>query len=228
MAFSIAGLGGLAYNWIKNPLIIVSFLILILAGSFLYLKIRRRRRLKFPIHEITEYGVNTLKAGWLGINLHLRGLWWTGREIMRTDENEIIEGFSEEDFTEINGERGIIICRDAISKRLFPISRLIIDKESRKIMARVPPKEFIDTSVEIIKEAKDETSDRLTKILQFVAWALVLIISLLAIVFIVQMIKSSQQEASKLVLEAGKTCLESARQVCSDIANIATHGTTAP
>lgn len=227
MAFSLSGVGGLLFKWVINPLFWVLIILVILGFVMMFLVIRKKRALKYPTIEFTEYGINKLKSGWFGLNMHLRGLWWTGRETLRTDEGEIIEGFSEEDFTEVDGQRGIIIARDPISKRLFPIRNFSIDHKSRAIMAKVPPREFIDTAIDVIKEASKETKDRMEKVLQFVAWALVLIVSLLMIIFIVQLIKSAQEKASNLVLEAGKTCLESAKSVCSNIANLAT-GSNAP
>jgi hypothetical protein len=42
-------------------------------------------------------------------------------------------------------------------------------------------------------------------------------VSLIAIIVIVKMVENGQQEAGRLITEAGQTCLTNAREVCNQI-----------
>lgn len=205
---------------VVNPLMWLVIIIGIMIMVFVFLKIRKRRALKYPSIEIVDLGngktgLNKLRCGWLGKNLFLRGLWWTGREVMRTNENEEILNFSEEDFQEVDGQRGVVFYRDPISRTLVPINHLHI--EGKAMVAAIPPAEYVDAAIDIVRDAERETSDWREKIIMWALIGGIIIFALISIILITQMIKTAQDKAANLVLEAGKTCLESAKSVCSQI-----------
>lgn len=217
----ISGVTQWIFKMLINP--IVWFLILVGIVVFIVgcLWIRKKRALRYGGAELVDlggngkFGVNFVKCGWYGIKIYARGLWWRGREVMRTKEMEMINEFSEEDFQEVDGKRGVVFFRDPINKELYPINRLQV--QNKELIAKIPPAEFVDNALSIIDQAIKETSDWKERIMQFIAWAMVIIFSLVAIIIIVQMVKNGQDNAAKLIADAGKTCLENARTVCSEI-----------
>lgn len=214
-----------------KPLIWLIILIGSLAVIFGFLIIRKKRRAQWECVEIVDLGgngktcLNTLKCGWFGIKIYAKGLFWSGREVMRTNSMEIIHSFSEEDFQEVNGKRGVVIYRDPITKMLFPISKLRV--HNKELLADIPPADFIDTAIDIIKDATKETSDFRDKLLQFAGWALVVVFSLIAIIFIVRMVQQGQKDAGDLIIKAGETCLSNAKEVCTQVCSNV-KSTTAP
>lgn len=216
----LSGVTQWVISMVVNPLMWLVLIIGFVLGIFIILKIRKRRALKYPAIEIVDLGngnmgLNKLRCGWFGKQMYLKGLWWRGREVMRTNTGEEILNFSEEDFQEVDSQRGVVFYRDPISRSLIPIDRLkIIGKE---MVANIPPAEYVDTAIDIVRDAERETSDWREKVIMWAIFGGLIIFALVSIIVIIQMIKNSQSEASKLVLEAGKTCLESARSVCSQI-----------
>lgn len=209
-------------KWIVNPLMWLILIIIFVLGTLGILYIRKRRALQYEGIEITDYGINTgIKCGWFGSKWYLKGLWTTGDERMFTSDGEEIINFSEEDFVEIDGKRGVPFIRDPISRRLFP-AKITLDKKSKEIMAEVPPRSYIDAAVDIFNEASKETSDWKDKVIQFVAWALIIVFSLVAIIVIVQYVKHGQKEAADLLLQAGQKGAEACRNICKEAVNIAT------
>jgi len=83
-----------------------------------------------------------MKAGYFGKKSYLKGLWWSGEEVLKTSCNDTVAYFSTEDFQEVNGERGIICYRDPIRRNiLFPISKL--QMENKELIAAVAPADYI-------------------------------------------------------------------------------------
>lgn len=220
--FDIGGAGGLILGWLLNPLIWIVIIFLVLAFTFGVLKIRKKRKLIYQCLEIVDYGgekagFNLIKCGWFGKKKALKGLWDTGEEQMETGDGEIIYEFSTEDFMEINGKRGVVCFRDPVNQNiLVPINKTKV--ENKKLLGNIAPAEFRDVALGIIEDADKETSDWKERVMQFVMWGLVVVFSLVSIIVIAQMVKNGQQEASNLIVEAGKTCLENAKTVCSQIA----------
>ena len=217
---SLGNISGSLTKFLLTPLVWFGLIIFAIFGIFLIFIIKKRRNLKFPCHEITAFGINTFKVGWFGIDWKLGGLITRGRKVLRTKEGEIIANFHETDFVEINGQRGVVVYRDPQSKLLYPLQFTQFQPnkaEFDKIKTKVPPREFVDTAIDIIRETTTETQDRLQKILQFAGWALVVIASLVAIIVVTQMVKTGQAEASDLIVKAGETCLQNAKDICSQI-----------
>lgn len=227
MAFDVANIGGLIIGWLLNPLIWILIVFFVVAFTWGILLIRRRRKLIYNCAEIVTYsedgekfGINIIKCGWFGKKKWLKGLWDTGEEQIETKDKDIVYEFSTEDFQEINGKRGVVCYRDPINQNiLVPISKAtIVNKE---FLGAIAPADFRDVALSIIEDADRETADWKDKIIQFVMWGLVVVFSLVSIIVVAQMVKNGQTEASKLIVEAGQTCLQNAKEVCSQIATSA-------
>jgi uncharacterized membrane protein len=231
----LSGAAGLFSAWIVNPLIWLLIIGVFIILSFGLLLVRKRRMLKYSAAEIVDLGgqgktnINFLgrrAAGYFGKQKWLFGYWDFGEKVMKTKDGEIIEQFSEEDFQEVNGERGVIFYRDPVRRLLFPINRLQIG--NKHLTAVIAPAEYTDAAIDIIKAAEKETADWREKLMQFVGWALVVIFSLVAIIVITQMVKQGQAETAKLIADGGKQCMELAKGVCSDMINQFSLRSTAP
>lgn len=230
-AFNLGGIGGMLKGWLLNPLIWILIIFVLMAITYGFLLIRRKRKLIYECVEIVSYedkgnkfGFNFFKCGWFGKKKWLNGLWDYGTEQMETKDKDIIYGFSTDDFQEINGKRGVICYRDPVNQNvLVPINKATI--RNKELLAEIAPEDYRETASRIIEDAEKETADWKDKLMQFIAWALVVIFSLVAIIVIAQMVKNGQKEASELIVQAGKTCLENAKEICSQIA---IQSTTAP
>lgn len=216
-----SGISSMIMTWIVNPLLWLLIIIFMILAGLGILWFRRKRKLLYPVAEVVDLGrghgaINTdLKAGYFGKKLYLRGLWWTGEECVRTNLGDIIEDFSTEDFQEVNGERGIVCFRDPLRRNvLVPINKFEV--KNKEFVACIAPSDYTDTAIDIVKDAVNETSDWKDKLIQFGAWALVVIFSLVAIIVIVQMVKNGQDKSAELLLNAGKQGAEACRSICSD------------
>lgn len=233
MAISLGSVSGLLMQWIINPLMWLLILIGFMGILLFFLWLRRKRRLMYPVAEYVDLGngkscINTdLKAGWFGKKLYLRGLWWTGEEIMRTSLGDIIHDFSTEDFQEVNGERGIHCYRDPVRQNIL----VPLDKTSftnKAAVANIAPSDFTDTAVNIVNDATLEVSDWKDKLIQFGGWALVVIFSLVAIIVIVQMVNHGQDKSAELLLQSGEKGAAACRDICSQALSQALSRSTAP
>lgn len=211
-------------NWMLQPLFWSVILLVFLVFTMGFLYIRKRRKLVFPAAEFVDLGkgktslnfLGAKGAGWFGKETFLFGLWDYGDNVLRTNRGELIAEFSEEDFQEVNGRRGVVFYRDPVRRFLFPINRL--DVSNKHLTMEIAPADFTDTGIQIIRKAERETSDWKERAMQYIALGLLIIFSFITIIMIINMIKNSQLEAKNLILEAGKTCLESAKSVCSQFA----------
>jgi len=218
MAFSISSISGYLMNWIINPLMWLILILVFVGGLALILYIRKRRRFIYPCAEVvslgeTNFNMNIIKAGYFGKKSYLRGLWWTGESVMKTSDGDVVHYFSTDDFKELNGERAVFCYRDPIRQNiLVPLSHLKIT--NKDLIAKIAPADYTDVAVSIVEDATNEITDWKDKLIQFGAWALVVVFSLVAIIVIVQMVKNGQKEAADLLLQAGKEGTAACAEVC--------------
>lgn len=218
----LSGATQLLFDWLLSPLIWFVLIFVFLAGTMGVLWIRKRRKLIYEFIEIVDYdygktGFNLIKGGWFGKKKALRGFLDFGEEQLETQDGEAILNFSTEDFQEINGKRGIIITRDPVNPEiLVPINNIKI--KGKEMLAEIAPGDYRDASMRIIDDADRETKDWTEKIVQWVLMGMTIIFALVSIIVIAQMVKHGQTEASNLIIESGKTCLENAKEVCQQIA----------
>jgi hypothetical protein len=213
----------LLFDWLLSPFIWFALIFVFIAATFGFLWIRKKRKLVYEIIEIVDYdygktGFNLIKGGWFGKKKALKNWFDYGDERIETQDGDIIQDFSTEDFQEINGKRGIIVARDPVNPEiLVPISKVRIN--GKEMLNEIAPAEYRDAALRIIDEADRETSDWTKQVVQWVLIGGTIIFALVSIIIIAQMVKHGQQEASDLIVEAGKTCLENAKEVCQSLAS---------
>jgi len=182
VALNISGFSSKIFSWIITPLFWLFLLIFFIVGVLMILYIRRWKRYVYPTIEVVDLGngklgFNKLKSGWFGKKTYLRGLWWTGEDVLRTNQGDRIENFSTKDFQEVDGTRGVVCFRNQLRQNiLVPISQLKLENE--ELIADIAPADYTDVAVDIVKDAAKETSDWRDKLIQFGQWALVIIFSL--------------------------------------------------
>jgi len=208
-------------KYIVNPLIWLIIILFVVGGSFGILWFRRRRKYVYSVAEIVDLGrgkgaINCdLKAGYFGKKSYLKGLWWSGEEVLKTTLGDIITDFSTEDFQEVNGERGVVCFRDPLRRNvLVPISQFKVD--GKEFVANIAPSDYTDTAIDIVKDAVAETSDWRDKLVQFAGWALLVVFSLVAIIVITQMVKQGQDKSAELLLQAGTEGAKACTNICTD------------
>lgn len=217
--FGDIGIGGLFFGWMRSFIFwgILAFVLIFIV--FGYLIIRKRRKLIYPTIELTDLGKGKIgfretKSGWF----KTRKIWlydYGGEEYLMTKDGRKIQGGSSEDFHDIRGKRGLIVYRKSDDpKILVPISKMWV--ENRKLVNSIAPADYRDASVQIIKQAQAETQSTLEKILPYIAIGLLALIFFISIILIVQMVKNSQAEASKLILQAGQQA-EMCKQYLSEL-----------
>lgn len=211
---------GMIMGWLLTPAIWLFLIMFFLIGVFGILWLRKKRRLQYKCIELVDLknraGFNNLKCGYFGTNLYLRGLWWSGEEVLRTDTGEIIHNFSTEDFQEIDGERGVICYRNPLRQNiLLPISQL--DISNKDLIATIAPADYTETAVKIYENAVKETSTTMDKLLPIMMIGGIVVFALVSIIMITQMVKTGQAEASNLLLQAG----DKGVAYCKDVLNTA-------
>jgi hypothetical protein len=223
-----ATIKNILWDWVINPLFWLLIIVFILVAVFIALKIRKKRKLIFPAVEVTEFGFNFLKVGWFGKKSFLKNLWDYGDQVMKTPTGELIEQFSEEDFTIVNGKRGVIFFREPHNRNLLPVSKFGLDAKSREITLTIPPRDFINTALEIIDEADRETSDWRQKAIMAILIGGVLIFALVSVIIIVKFTDERLDKAAATVIQAGTVCTDNCRLICSEIASGFAKSSNAP
>lgn len=221
--FGSTGIGSIFSSPLLNPLVWVVVILVLVVFVFTVIKLRKRRKLAYPAAEIVDLGsgktsinfIGSRGAGWFGKNRIFFGLWDKGDEVMRIKDMTIVEQFSETDFQEVNGRRGVVFYRHPVNKNLLPISKMEV--VNAELLNTLAPIEFMETAVDIIKANEIETRDKWEKWAPVLVLAGVIIFAVISLIIVSQVFKHSITEASDLVLSAGKTCLESAKSVCTQI-----------
>lgn len=200
---------GFFFGWLRSWLfwivLLLAFLLVVI-GSLL---IRKRRKLQYPVVELTDLGKGKIgmrrnKAGWFRSKTLFFGLYdYAGEEYLKTKDKRTIQQASSEDFHDIGGKRGLVVYRKSDDPAILaPVSKM--ELKNRSLMNEVAPADYRDASVKIMQQAQRETMSGMEKFAQYAIPIFMGIIFILAIIFIVQMVKSSQAEAKELILEAGK------------------------
>lgn len=217
----ISAYTGMVMQWLLTPIIWIILFFVFIFVSVGILWIRKKRRLMYPTVEIVDLGngkmgFNLFKSGWFGKKQYFKNLIHFGGEVLKTKDGETIEEFSSEDFQEVNGKRGVICYRDPLNpKILVPINHLYT--KNKNLVAEIAPASYRDTAISIIKTAEEETRDKWANLVQWMIFGGVIIFALVSIIVITQMVKNGQAEASKLIVDAGDTCLKNAQEICGQI-----------
>lgn len=210
------------FKLLLNPLLWFVLVVFAVLAIIMFLNLRKKRRLKFRAIEFIEAGndninYNILKCGMFGKNSYFRGLWWSGREVMKTEAGEEIIGFSEEDFQVVNGKKAVTFYRHPINRQLIPVNKARI--ENKEVVAELPPAEYVDAGIDIIRQSIKEASDWRDKLIAYAFLGLMFIVALILIIVIMNGVSSAQDKASKLIVDAGNTCMQNAKEVCQELFN---------
>jgi len=218
MAFDWGGISGVVFSWLSSFMFWGIFLVAFLFGTIGLLILKKRRKLKFPVIEITGLGAGKVgllkhKGGWFRSKTFFFGLWdYGGDELFRLKDGREVQGSSSEDYHDIFGRRGLIVQRKGDDpKILLPISEIELDEDAKHALISIAPGDFRDASTNILRRAENETRGTWEKILPWIALGGLGIILFICIILIVQMVKNGQAEASKLILEAGKIVADSGK-----------------
>ncbi|MDI6738650.1 MAG: hypothetical protein QME12_09160 [Nanoarchaeota archaeon] len=210
-------------KWVINPLFWLLIIMGFVLGTALVLWVRKKRRLKYPGVEIVDLGqgriaFNFCKTGWFGDKIYLNMLWWSGNEVMRIDSGQKILEFSTEDYQEVNGQRGVVFYRSPTDQDiLVPINK--VHYKNKELVAEIAPAAYRDAATDMFNDSCKETTDFKEKLIQFAAWALVVIFSLVAIIVIVQYVKHGQDKAADMMMQAGEKGIAYCKDLCGTIAN---------
>jgi len=206
-------------------IVLICFLIII---AFLFLVIKKGRKLSVPIIECTslgrgKFGIKSgkkLKGGWFKHKTTLFGLWDYGyEEVFRTKDKRKVLSVSSEDYHEINGKMGLLCMRSPEDpKILVPISKAKV--ENGDILFKIAPADYRSVVVDIVKSAEKETQDKIDKVMQYVFWGGIIIFSFIAIILITQMVKNGQAEAKDLILEAGRMNEQNLKNICGGVKSV--------
>jgi len=218
---------GALFGWLTTGLFWVGLLLFMVICVFAFLFIRRWKILSVPIIEEVPIGrgklqikTKKMKGGWFKNNLTFFGLYdYGGEDIFRLKDGRRVYGVSSMDYHDINGKPGLIVTRSSQDPRILaPIQSVLL--RNGEILETVAPIELRSASVDIIKKAEKETADKTAQMVQWVMWGGIIIFSFIAIIMITQMVGKGQEEASNLIMEAGKMNTENLKTICAGFKSV--------
>jgi len=215
---------GIALGWLRSGLFWVILIGLVVVGGVGFLKIKKRRKLRYPILMVVNIGNGKIAtkettAGWFKQKTMFFGLIDYGHEeVLKTKDGLRVLAGASTDFHEINGKSGLI-CKqkDDDPKILVPISKAKVYNEH--LLAEIAPADYRDASVQIMEEATSELKPTWEKILGYALFGGAIIIAIVGFIFASQTFNHSIDKASETVLEAGKLVAQ-----CKASAVVATTG----
>jgi hypothetical protein len=175
---------------------VLGIIVIVGIGS---LYVRKRLRLQYPAYVLADVGskkagIESTKAGWFKNKTFFFGLWDYGSETyLYTADGRKVQGGSSGDFHEINGKRGLLLKRkDDDPKILIPIPEVEMDKASKALILSIAPADYRDASVQLIRQAENETKGKWEQIIQWILFGG------LVIAYLVTMIVMSQAHTKAL------------------------------
>jgi len=206
----------------------IVLLICFLGGALTILIIRKNKKLTIPFIEVLDIGRGKVsikqgkknKAGWFKHHTTLMGLWDYGyEEVCKTKDKRIILNVSAEDYHDLNGKPGLILQRSPEDPNiLVPVNK--VELKNGNILNTIAPADYRGVAVDIIKKGEKETADKTKEIVQWVIFGGVIIFALIAIILIVQMVKSGQSQAKDLILQAGKISQDNIKTICTNFNHV--------
>lgn len=205
----LGGIGGGFLNLVSTGVFWIIAIFLLGLATIGSLWIRKKRKLRYPAIILNDLGrgkmgIEHTRAGWFKSKSTFFGLWDYGKEeILKVKDGRKIQSASTVDFHEIDGKRGLIAQKKSDDNLiLVPLTRL--KTENRELLARIAPADLRDASVDIVKQAEQETRNKWAEMAQWIIFGGLIIFSLISIILITQMVKNGQKEAADLILEAGR------------------------
>jgi len=209
MALAITGM---ITDFFLSPLmwfgLIFAMLLALLGGLWL----RKQKKLEYKCLIFAPAGNNKIsftltKAGWFKENTLFK-LWDYGNEeVIKVKDGRKVYGITREDMHFFKGGRCLVVWEKGDDRKILaPISDIKMGQESRGALLEIAPVDLRDVSSQIIQNSDKELKSTMEKVMQYVLLGGTIVVTLICIIFVVQMVKNSQVEASKLILEAGKVC----------------------
>lgn len=225
MVLNTSAFTGGMFAILKSFLFWIILGIAFIGGALIILVIRRNKKLTIPYIELVDIGRGKLgvtykgkknRCGWFRHHTALFGLYDYGyEEVCKTKDKRVILNVSSEDYHDINGRPGLIVQRSPEDPRiLVPVTNAVL--QNYKLLNTIAPAEYRGTAVDIIKQAEKETEDKTLKVIQYALLGGLIIIVLISIILIIQMVKSGQDKAGELILQAGQMSQENIKTICAN------------
>jgi len=217
-------LGGITGSPLLNPVVWVIVIVVLICVIFGGLEIRKRRKLQYPAAEVVNLGghgktsinfIGKKGAGWFGKQKTFFGFWDYGEKVMKLRSGEVIYQFSEEDFQEVNGHRGVVFYRDPISRSLVPIGNLKVTNAD--LLLSIAPAEYTEITIEQIRKNELEMQNTWEKYAGTIVLGLAVIAFIIALVVVNQMQTHSIDKMTELSATGFATCAQVSKQVCSNV-----------
>ena len=182
---------------------------------------------KNNLHLIENLDSIHAKAGLFGSKFYFFGLWWSNDNVYRTDNGKEILGYSPKYFILINGQRGMRVVEHPTNpNKYIPIEKLVI--EGMNLMMSMPDLKYNDFAITDLTRKKKVLSNKNDALMQTLVFAGLIVFALLSIIFIVQMIQHSQQQAKDLLIQAGDKSIEACRTVAREVMSVTKSASSAP
>lgn len=167
------------------------------------------------------------KAGLFGSKFYFFGLWWSNDKVYRTNTGREILGITQSDFCMINGKRGVrCMIHPTNSNKLIPIPKIVL--QNRTLMMSMPDLKYNDFAITDLTRKKKVLSNKNDALMQTLVFAGLIVFALLSIIFIVQMIQHSQQQAKDLLIQAGDKSIEACRTIAREVMSVTKSASSAP
>jgi uncharacterized protein YejL (UPF0352 family) len=205
---------GMAMGWLQTGMFWAAFVGSILFGLIIYLKVKKWRRLKYPLVEVIDLGggkmgIYTKKrgCGWFKIHNIMFGLIESGEEVMKAFDGRRIFCSSSVDFHEINGIRGLVAKRkDDDPKILVPLTKMEVS--NLYLISEIAPSDFRDASTQIIDEAKNEMKNVLMQYLVPIAIGVFVVGMVITVIIMQQTFNHATDKAAEMIATAGQNAIQ--------------------
>jgi hypothetical protein len=174
-------------------------------GGFIYLHYSRKRKLKYNCLEVVRFGngkvgMNLLKAGNFKTKTTFFGLIDYGFEnVTKTSDGRRIQGAKTSYLHDVMGWKGYICLRKSNDpKILVPIEKIEI--ENLALIMAIAPVDLRDASVNIFKQASDETRTTLEKILPYIAVGMCVMLCIITVIICQQMTNNTVEKVGKVLI----------------------------
>jgi len=188
--------------------LIFAMCLILLGGLWL----RKQKKLEYKCLILAPAGNNKIsftltKAGWFKEKDFFK-LWDYGNEeVIKVADGRKVFGITREDMHFFKGQRCLVVWEKGDDRKILtPISDMKMGEESNEALMEIAPVDLRDVSSQIIQNSDKELKSTMQQVMQYVLLGGIVVVTLICIIFVVQMVKNSQAEASKLILEAGKVC----------------------
>lgn len=224
MAFSIGAIGGIAYGWVSTIIFWCFILVCILGGLTMYLWLRKNRKLQYRCLEVIDIGGGKVgfvyhRAGWFKSKWLLGLFDYGGEEILMLKDKRKVQLASSQDFQELNGKRGLVVFRKSDDPKIvLPITNITLNEKSKTMVNAIAPADYRDASIQLIKQAEQETMSKFARMLPAIAIGFGVILLFLVVLFVIQYAKHAQAEAWKNTQEAIKLAYENRGAVMESVA----------